>query len=78
MGKGGRSERGRGAAARGGAAPGWLRTAATVLEAFNPVAPLGDDWLREGRYEIEVAGERLPAAIHLTAPWDPKGLRMRG
>jgi len=39
--------------------------------------PLGDDWLAGGRYELEVAGERLPAQIHLAPPWDPKGTRMR-
>ena len=36
------------------------------------------DWLRAGSYEIDVAGERCPASIHLSAPYDPKGIRMRG
>jgi len=40
--------------------------------------PLDENWLNAGRYEIEVAGERLAATIHLAPPWDPKGQRMRG
>ena len=42
----------------------------------------GDTVTREtvlaGSYEIEVAGERLPADVSLAAPFDPKGERMRG
>ncbi|MEZ5774456.1 MAG: FAD-dependent oxidoreductase [Hyphomicrobiaceae bacterium] len=34
--------------------------------------------LAEGRYEIGVAGRRLPARIHLKPPYDPEGLRLRG
>ncbi|MGH7107291.1 MAG: glycine cleavage T C-terminal barrel domain-containing protein, partial [Acetobacteraceae bacterium] len=26
------------------------------------------DWLKSGRYELEVAGERVPALIHMRAP----------
>jgi 4-methylaminobutanoate oxidase (formaldehyde-forming) len=39
--------------------------------------PIAAAWLNAGRYEIEVAGERLPARIHLEPPWDPRGARMR-
>ena len=30
-----------------------------------------------GSYELEVAGERVPASVFLDAPYDPKGLRVR-
>jgi glycine cleavage system T protein len=39
--------------------------------------PIDAEWLKSGRYEIEVAGERLPASLHLAPPWDPSGIRMR-
>ena len=42
----------------------------------NPdgVTPL---WIREGKYEVELAGERLPAHVSLRAPYDPEGQRVR-
>ena len=30
-----------------------------------------------GSYELEVAGERVPASVFLDAPYDPKGTRIR-
>jgi 4-methylaminobutanoate oxidase (formaldehyde-forming) len=35
------------------------------------------DWLKAGEYEIDVAGERYRATLHLGAPYDPRGERMR-
>ncbi|MGE0118379.1 MAG: FAD-dependent oxidoreductase [Dongiaceae bacterium] len=35
------------------------------------------DWLTAGRYELEVATERVPAAIHLTPLYDPKMERIK-
>ncbi len=35
------------------------------------------DELLRGRYELDVAGERIPAEIFLTAPYDPRGVRIR-
>ena len=35
------------------------------------------DWLDAGRFEIEVAGERIPARASLRAMYDPAGLRAR-
>jgi len=29
------------------------------------------------RFEIEIAGERVPATMHLRAPYDPDGARIR-
>ncbi|MGH8780306.1 GcvT family protein [Paraburkholderia sp.] len=34
-------------------------------------------WLTAGRYTIDVAGEQLPASIHLKAPYDPRSLRVK-
>jgi sarcosine dehydrogenase len=35
------------------------------------------DWLLSGRYELEVAAERVPAAIHLAPLYDPKMERIK-
>jgi heterotetrameric sarcosine oxidase gamma subunit len=34
--------------------------------------------LREGSYEVNVAGDIRPAAVHLRPPYDPAGTRVRG
>ena len=31
-----------------------------------------------GRYQIDIAGTLAEARVHLRAPFDPKGLRIRG
>jgi glycine cleavage system aminomethyltransferase T len=36
-----------------------------------------DEWIMSGEYEIGVAKDRYPITIHLTAPYDPKGLRAK-
>jgi 4-methylaminobutanoate oxidase (formaldehyde-forming) len=35
------------------------------------------DWLKAGRYELEVAAERVPAQIHLDALYDPSMSRIK-
>ena len=35
------------------------------------------DFLQAGHYELDVAGERVPAKINLAPFFDPKGLRVR-
>jgi 4-methylaminobutanoate oxidase (formaldehyde-forming) len=35
------------------------------------------DWIRGGEYELEVATERFPAKVRLTAPYDPRSKRVR-
>ena len=35
-------------------------------------------WLEGGRFEIDLAGTRLPAKLSLKAPYDPAGLRIKG
>jgi len=38
---------------------------------------ISDQWITQGRYEIGINGQRYPITIHLTAPYDPKGERVR-
>ncbi|MFD1561027.1 FAD-dependent oxidoreductase [Paraburkholderia silviterrae] len=35
-------------------------------------------WLAGGRYTIDVAGEQIAATVHLSAPYDPRALRVKG
>ncbi|MGO9294141.1 MAG: GcvT family protein [Streptosporangiaceae bacterium] len=43
--------------------------------AGEPVTP---DFLRAGRYQVNVGGELTSATVHLRAPYDPDGSRVRG
>ncbi|MEH0020863.1 MAG: FAD-dependent oxidoreductase [Desulfobacter sp.] len=36
-----------------------------------------DEWIMDGSYEIEVADKRYPITLHLAAPHDPKGERLK-
>jgi 4-methylaminobutanoate oxidase (formaldehyde-forming) len=47
---------------------GWVRNEGGV----------GDDFLRSGRYELEIALARYPAALHLAPLYDPGNARVRG
>jgi sarcosine dehydrogenase len=38
---------------------------------------VSDEWILSGRYEIDVEGIRIPAKVHLKAPYDPSGQRVR-
>ena len=38
---------------------------------------LTEDWITSGRYEIDVEGKLVPAKVHLKAPYDPEGRRLR-
>ena len=35
------------------------------------------DFLENGRFEVELAGVRFPATVHLSPAYDPKGLRVK-
>ncbi|EIE52066.1 FAD dependent oxidoreductase [Citreicella sp. 357] len=35
------------------------------------------DWILSGRYELEVAGTRVPCDVTLSPPYDPAGLRVK-
>jgi 4-methylaminobutanoate oxidase (formaldehyde-forming) len=70
---------------RDGERVGWLTSGGfgyTVRKAIgygyvrNP-AGVDLDYLRSGRYELEVATERVPATLHLRALYDPEMARVR-
>jgi len=44
----------------------------------RPDGPADASYLNSGRYEIDLAGERLPARVHLKAPYDPRSDRIKG
>jgi sarcosine dehydrogenase len=70
---------------RDGAPVGWLSSGGygyTVAKAIGygylrHPDPIDSAWLSAGRYELEVATERVPATLHLQAPYDPGGQRIR-
>jgi sarcosine dehydrogenase len=70
---------------RDGAAVGWLSSAGygyTVGKAIGygyvrHGSPIDAAWLSGGRFELEVATERVLATLHLQALYDPKGGRIR-
>jgi len=39
---------------------------------------VGDDYLAAGRYELEVATERVPATLHMAPLYDPANARVKG
>jgi 4-methylaminobutanoate oxidase (formaldehyde-forming) len=36
-----------------------------------------DQWVLDGKYELEVEGKMIPAAVHIRSPYDPKNQRPR-
>jgi sarcosine dehydrogenase len=40
--------------------------------------PVDIDYIKSGKYQIEVMGKLYDADIHLRSPFDPKGLRIKG
>jgi len=45
--------------------------AAIAMGYVNQPADAGADFIKNGRYEINISGERFPARAHLGAPYDP-------
>jgi hypothetical protein len=43
----------------------------------NPDGAANTPYLTSGRYAIDVAGEWLPATLHLKAPYDPRSERVK-
>jgi 4-methylaminobutanoate oxidase (formaldehyde-forming) len=43
----------------------------------NGGAPVSDEWIAAGHYEVEVAAERVPARVSLRPFYDPKGERVK-
>jgi sarcosine dehydrogenase len=52
--------------------------AAIAMGYVNHAAPVTAEFLRSGRYEINISGHRCPAQIYLQAPYDPGRTRVRG
>jgi sarcosine dehydrogenase len=71
---------------RDGAFAGYLTSAGYGYTVGRPIGygyvrraeGVTDDWLASGRYELVVANDRVPAAIHLKPLVDPDGIRVRG
>jgi 4-methylaminobutanoate oxidase (formaldehyde-forming) len=40
--------------------------------------PVTADWIRAGRYEVNVGGDVSPATVSLAPPFDPASARMQG
>jgi len=38
---------------------------------------IDNEWILSGHYEIDVEGKRYPINVHLNAPYDPEGKRLR-
>ena len=70
---------------RDGAAAGWLGSGGFGYTVGRPIgygyvrAPAGvdRDFVLGGSYELEIAGERVPAQVSLAPLYDPRGLRVR-
>jgi len=72
---------------RDGAPAGFVTSAAfghtlgrpVALGLVNNSAGAADSrWVESGRWEVDLAGQRLSAAVSVRAPYDPAGLRVRG
>ncbi|HUF87596.1 MAG TPA: FAD-dependent oxidoreductase [Thermohalobaculum sp.] len=70
---------------RDGAYAGYLTSGGFGYTVGRPIgygyvrhaAGVTGDWLSAGRYELVVAGERVPARLHLAPLYDPSGARVR-
>jgi 4-methylaminobutanoate oxidase (formaldehyde-forming) len=70
---------------RDGGLVGWVTSAAFGHTLGRPVAMgyvrhagrVDQGFIEAGRYEIEIAGERVAARAHLRAPYDPRNERVR-
>jgi 4-methylaminobutanoate oxidase (formaldehyde-forming) len=59
------------------AAYGHVLGGAVALGYVRRQEPVTAEWVRAGRYTIDVAGTQFPAAVSLTPPYDPTGARIR-
>ncbi|KRE61292.1 FAD-dependent oxidoreductase [Nostocoides sp. Soil756] len=57
---------------------GWTVGAAVGLAGVEHPEGVTAAWLAEGRWEVDVAGRRYPAAVSLRPPYDPTSARVRG
>jgi len=38
---------------------------------------ISDQWVLDGKYELEVEGKMIPAGVHIRSPYDPDNQRPR-
>lgn len=57
---------------------GWTVGGAVGLAGVEHEEGVTAQWLREGRWEVDVAGTRYPAEVSLRPPYDPTSARVRG
>ncbi|MGG5258359.1 GcvT family protein [Phycicoccus avicenniae] len=57
---------------------GWTVGGAVGLAGVEHADGVTAEWLREGRWEVDVAGTRYPAEVTLRPPYDPSSSRVRG
>jgi 4-methylaminobutanoate oxidase (formaldehyde-forming) len=70
---------------RDGGLVGWVTSAAfghtlgraVAMGYVRPAGRVDGGFIEAGRYEIEIAGERVAARAHLRAPYDPRNERVR-
>jgi 4-methylaminobutanoate oxidase (formaldehyde-forming) len=70
---------------RDGAPVGWLTSGGFGHTLGRPIGygyvrnaeGVTPEWVRSGRYELEVATERVPATLHLGPLYDPESERIR-
>ena len=70
---------------RDGVRVGWLSSGGFGHTLGKPIGygyvreagGVAEDWMKAGRYELEVASERVPCKIHVTALYDPLNARIK-
>ena len=70
---------------RDGVRVGWLSSGGFGHTLGKPIGygyvreagGVAEDWMKTGRYELEVASERVPCKIHVTALYDPLNARIK-
>ena len=59
------------------AAHGHTLGCAVALGLISHAEGASKDWLEQGDFEVDVAGQRYPAHVHLRSPYDPKSERVK-
>jgi len=70
---------------RDGVRVGWLSSGGFGHTLGKPIGygyvreagGVAEDWMQTGRYELEVASERVPCKLHVTALYDPLNARIK-
>ena len=57
---------------------GWRMEAMIGLASLHRAEGVSKDWIAEGGFEVQIAGERHPIDVQLAPFYDPDGQIMRG